>query len=141
MHRWTWMSLLVTLSVAPLLLGMGGGRNGPVNDVIPRPRENVRAELNDRQGVATRVEFFSCGGKTFLPLVQGEGTLMVPFAKIVRLSGGTESGGTVRVSLAVEGGAVLEGDLPRDLLCTGVAEYGNYQIPLGGLGQAVFPRP
>ncbi len=140
MDRRYWVPLLVTFAAVPALLGMGGGRNGPLNEAIPRPRDNVRAELADRQGVTTRVELFSCAGKTFLPLARGEGILMVPFAKLERLAVGAEGGTTVRVSLTVEGGTVLEGDLSRDLLCTGVTEYGNYQVPLGGLRSAVLRR-
>jgi hypothetical protein len=91
--------------------------------------------------VVTRVEFLSCAGKTFLPLEKGEGTLMVPFAKVTRLTFGEESGSVMQVRVEVAGGKALEGALPRTLLCTGATEYGNYQIQVQGLREVSVLRP
>jgi hypothetical protein len=119
------------LAITPLLMGMGGG--GPVSDSIPRPKESYRAELVDRQGVRTHVDFLSCDGKTFLPLERGEGTLMVPFSKMRKVTVGAEGGSRVKAKIEVDGSKNLEGSLPRSLLCTGVTDYGNYQIEIRGL--------
>ncbi len=121
-----------------LLLGMGGGGGGPVSDTIPRPKENHRADLVDRQGITTRVELLSCNGKTFLPLERGEGTLMVPFAKIERVTMDGEQGTRVAVRVEVVGGTRLEGFLPRTLLFTGTTDYGNYRIEARGLAEIRF---
>jgi len=133
--RWVWLGLAV-----PLLMGMGGG-GGPISDTIPRPKDNFSADIVDRQGVSTHVEFLSCAGKTFLPLERGEGTLMVPFAKVSRVAVGSDAGDAVRVTVEVAGGDALEGTLPRSLLCTGATAYGNYQIPVQGVREVVLARP
>ena len=128
----------MVLLAAPLLMAMGGGGGGPLSDTIPRPKDNFRADLTDRQGVVTRVEFLSCDGKTFLPLERGEGTLMVPFSKVSRVVFGEESGARMSATVDAEGGKALEGTLARTLVCTGVTEYGNYQIEARGLKQIAF---
>lgn len=128
-------------ATVPLLMAMGGGGGGPASDTIPRPKENFSADLVDRQGTTTRVEFLSCGGKTFLPLTRGDGTLMVPFAKVAQLTFGAESGKQVEVSVGVEGGKALEGSLSTGLVCTGSTDYGNYQIPVQGLREIRIVRP
>lgn len=131
-------SILTLVALVPFLLAMGGGGDGPVSDTIPRPKESYSAELLDKQGVATRVAFLSCGGKTFFPLDRGEGTLMVPFSKVQRLTVGAEEGGRVAATVEVEGGKSLEGTLPRTLLCTGETEFGNYQVEARGLRWIAF---
>lgn len=131
-------SILMLLILVPFLLAMGGGGGGPVSDTIPRPKESFSAELLDKQGVATRVQFLSCGGKTFFPLDRGEGTLMVPFAKVRRLTVGGEDAARVAATVEVEGGKTLEGALPRTLLCTGETEFGNYQVEVRGLRWIAF---
>jgi len=133
-----WALLVVAV---PLLMAMGGGGGGPVSDTIPRPKENFSADLIDRQGEVTRVEYLSCAGKTFLPLEKGEGTLMVPFAKVTRVTVGAESGSRVQTRVEVAAGKILEGDLSRTLLCTGSTEYGNYQIQIQGLREVVIVSP
>jgi hypothetical protein len=126
-------SLFFLLFFAPCLLAMGGGGAGPLSDTIPRPKDNYGADLVDRQGVSTRVDYLSCNGKTFFPLERGEGTLMVPFSKVLRLEVAEEAGARVKVSIEASGGKALDGSLPRALLCTGSTDYGNYQIELQGL--------
>ncbi len=130
-------SVLVVSSAAVFLLltAMGGGGSGPVSDTIPRPKENYRAELVDRQGVVTRVELLACNGRTFLPLERGEGTLMVPFSKVKRVTLGEESGSRLAARVEVEGAKALEGRLARTLLFTGVTEYGNYRVEARGLAE------
>jgi hypothetical protein len=120
---------------------MGGTGRAPQSDTIPRPKESHRAGLVDRQGVETDLEFFSCDGKTFFPLQRGEGTLMVPFARVRRntLRAGTES--HVSVTIEVDGADSLDGTLPQDLLCTGTTEYGNFRVEIGGLEKISFQRP
>ena len=137
-HRMMKKSALI-LAIAPFLLGMGSG--GPVSDSIPRPKESYRADLVDRQGVLTKVDFLSCDGKTFLPLERGEGTLMVPFSKMRKVTVGAEAGSRVRAKIEVDGSKSLEGALPRSLLCTGVTEYGNYQVEIRGLQEISFAQP
>ena len=66
MSRRVMRKFALILAITPFLMGMGSG--GPVSDSIPRPKESYRADLVDRQGVLTRVDFLSCDGKTFLPL-------------------------------------------------------------------------
>ncbi len=130
--------VLVASSAAVFLLltAMGGGGAGPVSDTIPRPKENYRAALVDRQGVMTRVELLACNGRTFLPLERGEGTLMVPFAKVKRVILGEESGSRLAARVEVEGAAkALEGRLARTLLFTGVTDYGNYRVEARGLAE------
>ncbi len=123
------------------LTGMGGGGAGPVSDTIPRPKENHRVQVKDRQGVSTDLELFSCGGKTFFPLERGEGTLLVPFRKVRRVALGAEQGSRVPARIEVEGGAVLDGALPRTLLCTGSTEFGNFRIEIRGLSEIRFEGP
>lgn len=135
------LPVLALTVLAPVLLALGGGGAGPVSDTIPRPQESFSAELLDRQGVTTRVELLSCAGRTFFPLERGEGTLMVPFAKVRRLAVGAEEGPEVAVTLELEGGTTLEGRLARALLCTGSTEFGNYQVELGGLRRIDFSTP
>ena len=134
-------SLALLVAVAPLLTAMGGGGGGALSDTIPRPEESFRAELVDRQGVRTQVEHLSCNGKTFLPLERGDGTLMVPFEKARKVSLGAETGSKIGAKVEVDGGKSLEGSLPRALLCTGVTEFGNYQIELRGLREINLARP
>lgn len=131
-------AILLLVGLVPFLLALGGGGAGPVSDTIPRPKENFSAELLDKQGVAIRVAFLSCGGKTFFPLDRGEGTLMVPFSKVRRLTVGAEEGGRVVATVEVEGGKTLEGTLPSTLLCTGETEFGNYQVEARGLHRIAF---
>ncbi|GAB6064547.1 hypothetical protein [Deferrisoma palaeochoriense] len=131
---------LLCLLALPLLTAMGGGGAGPVSDTIPRPKENHRAELVDRQGVVTRVELLACNGKTFLPLERGEGTLMVPFAKIRKVTLGEENGSRLAARVEVEGADALEGRLARTLLFTGVTDYGNYRIEARGLAEIRMVR-
>ncbi len=135
------LSVVVLCALAPFLLALGGGGGGPLSDTIPRPKENFSADLLDRQGVVTRVELLSCAGKTFFPLERGEGTLMVPFAKVRRLAVGAEEGARVAATVDVEGGKALEGALPRTLLCTGSTTFGNYQVEIRGLRQIDFAKP
>ncbi len=126
---------LPTLALAllgPLLLAFGSNQAGPPSDTIPRPKENIRAEIRDHQGVSTSVEFLSCGGRTFLPLERGAGTLMVPFSKIQRVEVGAEEEDRVAVSVDLGEGKRLEGSLSRTLLCTGATEFGNFQIEIRG---------
>ncbi|MFU8856770.1 MAG: hypothetical protein ACNA8S_07145 [Deferrisomatales bacterium] len=127
--------------LTPFLLGLGGGGGSPVSDTIPRPKESFSAQLLDRQGLTTRVELLSCAGRTFFPLERGEGTLMVPFGKIRQVEVGGEDGSGVAVTFHLEGGTVLEGRLPRQLLCTGSTEFGNYQVELRGLSRIELSRP
>lgn len=127
---------LPTLSLAllgPLLLAFGSNQAGPPSDTIPRPKENVRAEIHDRQGVVTALEFLSCGGRTFLPLERGEGTLMVPFSKVQQVQVGGDQGDRVPVTVELGDGNKLEGTLPLTLLCTGATEFGNFQIQIRGI--------
>lgn len=133
--------LAVLIVLAPLLMALGGGGAGPVSDTIPRPKDNFRADLTDRQGVVTRVEYLSCGGKTFFPLERGEGTLMVPFGKVRQVTFGEEAGAKVVADFAIDGAHELEGRLTRTLLCTGITEYGNYQIEVQGLSRIAFASP
>ena len=139
MSRRTMKKFALVLAIAPFLLGMGS--SGPVSDSIPRPKEAYRADLVDRQGLLTRVDFLACDGKTFLPLERGEGTLMVPFSKVRKVTVGTEAGSRVKAKIEVEGSKNLEGALPRSLLCTGVTEYGNYQVEIRGLQEISFAQP
>lgn len=132
---------IVLLLLAPFLLALGGGGAPPVSDTIPRPKDNFRADLTDRQGVVTGVEYLSCGGKTFFPLQRGEGTLMVPFAKVRQVSFGGNAGDKVAVELTVDGAEPLKGALTRGLVCTGVTDYGNYQIEVQGLERIAFSGP
>lgn len=131
---------LLCLAALPLLTAMGGGGAGPVSDTIPRPKENHRAELVDRQGVVTRVELLACNGKTFLPLERGEGTLMVPFAKVRKVTLGEENGSRLAARVEVEGADALEGRLARTLLFTGVTDYGNYRVEARGLAEIRMVR-
>jgi len=135
------LSMVLLGALAPFLLAMGGGGGGPLSDSIPRPKDNFTADLLDRQGVVTRVELFSCAGKTFFPLERGEGTLMVPFAKVRGLAVGAEEGARVAATVDVDGGKPLEGTLPRTLLCTGSTAFGNYQVEIRGLRQIDFAKP
>jgi hypothetical protein len=141
MRRRLSIGWVILVAAVPVLLAMGSSGSGPISDTIPRPEDNFSADLVDRQGVTTRVEYLSCAGKTFLPLERGEGTLMVPFAKVTRLSVGSDAGTRVTVRVEVEGGRSLEGSLPRTLLCTGATEYGNYEIQFQGLHEVVLVRP
>lgn len=140
MRRRTTLTIALLALSLPALLGMGTGGGSPLSDTIPRPKDNFRAELTDRQSVATRLELLSCNGKTFFPLERGEGTLMVPFDRVQRVDVGEDEGNRVKVSLVVDGGA-LEGALSRVLLCTGMTEYGNYQIEVRGLRTIRFQKP
>lgn len=134
--------LLLLAALCPLLLALGGGGAGPVSDTIPRPKENYRADLVDRGGQTTRVEFLSCSGRTFLPLKVGEGTLMVPFSKVEKVSVAEGQAGDVGVRIEVEGGGkALEGSLSRSLLCTGATEYGNFQVEMAGIQEIRIVRP
>jgi hypothetical protein len=129
----------VLLALAPFLLAMGGGT--PTSDTIPRPPEKYTADLLDRQGIATRVSYASCGGRTFLPLERGEGTLMVPFEKVARIRVGAEKGARVEATVQMQGGKALDGTLPRTLLCTGTTDYGNFQVEVRGLKEITFVKP
>jgi hypothetical protein len=132
--------LLLLAAAFPLLLAMGGGGT-PLSDTIPRPRDNYAAELLDRQGYSTRASHVSCNGQTFLPLERGEGVLLVPFERIVRVRLGGEKGKKVEATVEVRGAKPLEGLLPRGLLCTGVTDYGSYQVEARGLKEIVFGKP
>lgn len=134
------LSTQALLLAVPFLLALGGGGT-PSSDTIPRPQEKFSAELVDRQGVTTKVSLFSCNGKTFLPLDRGEGLLMVPFSKVVKVKVGADRGTVVDATVQAEGGKSLEGRLPRSLLCTGATELGNYQVELRGLKEITFSRP
>jgi hypothetical protein len=131
---------ILLLLAAPLLLAMGGSGGMPASDTIPRPKERFTAELVDRQGVVTRVTFVSANGKTFFPLKRGEGTLMVPFSRLVHVRFGTEREAEVEATFQVEGGRQLEGRLPRGLPVTGVTDFGNYQVEVRGLREISFLR-
>ncbi len=139
-RRWSCPVLLLAASF-PLLLALGGGGAGPVSDTIPRPKDNYVADLLDRGGQKTRVELLTCGGRTFFPLKVGEGTLMVPFSKVEKVSVETGQGGDVQVRIDAGGAAPLEGMIPRSLLCTGSTEYGNFQVDLSGLQEIRIVRP
>lgn len=139
-RRWSCLVLLLAASF-PLLLALGGGGAGPVSDTIPRPKDNYVADLLDRGGQKTRVEFLTCAGRTFFPLKVGEGTLMVPFSKVEKVSVETAQGGDVQVRIDAGGAAPLEGMIPRSLLCTGSTEYGNFQVDLSGLQEIRIVRP
>jgi hypothetical protein len=139
-RRWSRLVLLLAASF-PLLLALGGGGAGPVSDTIPRPKDNYVADLLDKGGQKTRVEFLTCGGRTFFPLKVGEGTLMVPFSKVEKVSLEPGQGGDARVRIDAGGAEPLEGMLPRSLLCTGSTEYGNFQVDLSGLQEIRIVRP
>ncbi|MBI5442164.1 MAG: hypothetical protein HY900_13245 [Deltaproteobacteria bacterium] len=123
-----------------LLAGMGGGGDMPSSDTIPRPKERFTGDLIDRQGVTTRATYLACAGKTFFPLKRGEGILMVPFTKLVRVKFGAEKDTQVEATFQIEGGKELQGRLPHNAAITGATDYGNYQIELRGLREIVFVR-
>jgi len=130
---------LVLLST--LLLGMGGSGGMPSTDTIPRPKERHIAELTDRLGVTTRVSYVSCEGKTFFPLKRGEGILMVPFSKLVRVRFGAEKEADVEATFQVEGGQSLEGRIPKTVSISGTTEFGNYRVEARGLREMAFLKP
>ena len=131
---------LLLVALCPALLAMGGAGT-PISDKIPRPKDNYGADLVDRQGYSTHASHLSCNGQTFFPLKRGEGTLLVPFERVVRLRLGAEKGKSVEGTVEVRGAKPLSGLLPRNLLCTGTTDYGNYQVEVRGLKEIVFGKP
>jgi hypothetical protein len=130
--------LVGALLVAPLLLGMGGGGAGPVSDTIPRPEENHTATLRDRQGIVTEVTHLACAGKTYLPLRRGEGTLLVPFARVQRVVLGADGPAGVAATVAAAEGQELAGTLEASLEVTGETGLGNFRVPMRGLAEIAF---
>lgn len=139
MRRYPRVWLAVLLATVPLVLGMGGGGAGPVSDTIPRPTENHTATLRDRQGVVTQVSQVACAGKTYLPLRLGEGTLLVPFARVRRVSLGAVGGAGVKATVVAAEGQELTGTLDGMLEVTGETALGNYRVSMAGLSELVFP--
>jgi hypothetical protein len=84
--------------------------------------------------VVTEVSHLACSGKTYLPLGRGEGTLMVPFARVRRVVLGEASAAGVAATVYAEG-MELTGTLSAKLEVTGVTELGNYRVPLQGLSE------
>ncbi len=138
MVRGSRLWLAAALLAAPLVLGMGGGGAGPVSDTIPRPEENHAATLRDRQGIVTEVTHLACGGKTYLPLWRGEGTLLVPFAQVQRVTLGTDGPAGVAVTVVAAEGQKLAGTLEASLEVTGETGLGNYRVPVKGLAEITF---
>ena len=138
MVRGSRLWLVAALVAAPLLLGMGGGGGGPVSDTIPRPEENHTATLRDRQGIVTEVTHLACGGKTYLPLRRGEGTLLVPFGRVQRVALGPDGPAGVAATVYAAEGQELAGTLEASLEVTGETGLGNYRVPVKGLVEIVL---
>jgi hypothetical protein len=101
--------------------------------VIPKPNENFSATVEDNSGVATKLTHFSIDGGTFLPARRGQGTVSIPFGRIVEIA--VRDG---KASVCVTEGPPAEVSIDDRLEVAGQSDFGPYRITLKNVRRIVI---
>ena len=129
---------VLLIVVAPLLLGMGGLTEVPV-DKVPQTSRNFAATYVDQMDVITECTEASIDGKTFVEGKRGEGNLAVEFEKIKTINFRMKGGELIGQVLLSDGSETVL-TMNKDKKAYGRTKYGAFQIKLSDLKKMIF-RP
>lgn len=130
--------LILLLVVASFCMGMGG-LGGQPEGTIPDTDVNIKAEVQDRDGVTTSLENFSMSGKTSLNAWRGQGKLTIPFANIDMIVFGDSQGDAVTVDVKLKTGESMVLRLRSRAQFYGSTGFGAFQIKAKDLARIDFP--
>lgn len=130
---------ILLLLAAVILTGMGG-LGGTPEGVVPETKENIRARIIDRQGIATDVQRFSMDGNTFLSAARGNGSVTIPFREIASIDFADASSGGVALEVRLAGGEKISLRMSRTSVFHGSTGYGSYQIRARDVRRIELPR-
>jgi hypothetical protein len=117
------------LSSLFFLLGMGELGGGPVpSDKIPVPEKNFSAELLDREGVKTTLQFFSYEGKTFLAGKHGSALITIPFEKLREIQIQGQEGSEVGIKVILKDQKTHSFKVDKQGKFFGKTDFGTYQV-------------
>ena len=126
--------LILLLVFASFCMGMGG-LGGQPEGTIPDTDVNIKAEVQDRDGVTTALENFSMSGKTSLNAWRGQGQLTIPFANIDMVVFGDSQGDAVTVDVKLKTGESMMLRLRSRAQFYGSTGFGAFQIKAKDLAQ------
>lgn len=127
------------LLLAFVLTGMGS-LGGVPEGQIPETKENVRARLVDRQGVATDLQNFSMDGKVLLSAARGSGMVTIPFKEVAFIEFGEAAGNLVNVRVAMIDGGIVPLKVEGRSVFYGSTQFGFFQIRARDVGRIEFSR-
>lgn len=129
MTEMRWVLVIVSLLIPAVALGMMSKK---AND-IPKPEQNFRVIVTDRQDFQIEAFQVSIDSNLYLSCKKGSGTLYIDFGDISEVEFGAIEKDSVRASLKLHNGDVIECSLNKNIECTGYTDYGPYRIRLNGL--------
>lgn len=127
------LTTVLVLLAAVMLTGMGDLGGTP-----EKTKENIKARIVDRSGVATDVSQFSLDGKLFLEGKRGDGTMSVFFRDLEEIGFGPVSGGEVPADLLLRSGDRLQLKMRKSAVFYGDTGYGAFRISAGDVGRIVL---
>lgn len=133
------LTTALVLLTAALLMGMGS-LGGPSEGTIPKPKENIGAQLVDRSGISTDLSRFSMDGNIFVRGRRGEGEMNVFFRDLKEVSFGAVSGSDVPADLLLTSGRRVQLKVDKKAVFYGDTGVGNYNITAGDVSRIVFPK-
>jgi hypothetical protein len=134
------ISSLLLLTAAPLLIGMGSLQGPASPDKIPVTVKKYAATFVDQSDIVTECRDVSIEGTTFLEGRRGEGTYTISFDNIDYVSFRLNADQLIGI-VQLRAGGTSELILTKSQKAYGHTHYGTFQIKLADLKKLNFGLP
>jgi len=129
-------SLVLLVTLAPLLMAMGGKGSG--FERAPRVEKNFAVLVTDISGKTIEGDKFSWEGRIHLDGSLGMAQVVIPFDKIKELTVGEKRDRKVRVTVRLKDGSETMVDVDADARCYAEAGFGSFMLTMAEIKSVTF---